>query len=886
MVTGDMLSPGSQLGPYEIVSLLGAGGMGEVYRARDTRLNRAVALKVLPRVLAADTNRRLRFEDEARAASALNHPNIVSIYDTGDQEGLSYIVSELVEGESLREMIARGPLPPSRAADIGAQVADALSAAHGASIVHRDLKPENIMITRDGRAKVLDFGLAKYIAPPGPADEDATKLLTRTSPGAVLGTAAYMPPEQVMAREVDGRSDIFSLGLVLHECLGGQQTFRRETAAEAMTAILREDPPELPETLSPALRQIVFHCLEKEPERRFHSARDLAFALRTISPSGAGSRSSTRTPALSAPPRRVWLWALAAAILAVSLALVATTHFREAAPLDLARYRFTPFANDHEPESGGAWSPDGKSIAYLKTIDGIPQLLVRALDAPTPIQLTRSKAAVGNVFWSPDSTLVYYTVRAGKGELWGVSPAGGRSTRIMEDLSCAAISPDGKAVALWRATEAGGEVQASVWISSPRAAAPRPYKPAPFAVPLDSSGNSLSFSPDGTSILLIAAGVSPAVWLLPFPESRGAPRRLFAGTEFNWVPRASWMPDSRHALLSFSTGESEPALWMADLKAENLRRLTASAHGEEEPSLSPDGRRAVFTSVAQDFDLLELPLDGGQPRTLLANSRNTYSPSWSPAGDQFLYSTDRDGTSEIWVHNVKAAIDRPLVTPRDFPAGTTTGLAHPVFSPDGSRFAFVRSSTNEPTTIWVEPLVGGAPIRLAADYIVAPTWSPDGNSIAGLMHRDRPWQPAIVGVGANMTPRVIPGAPTCLMPLEWSPAGDWLACEARDGIQLFSADGQRRRKLPALDTNAVAFSRDGKTLYAAGREGGHAFLKAIDIAGGTVRDIATYTGEFTISGGATYRARLSLAPDGKSLAASVAQTQSDLWIVEGYPLSR
>ena len=881
-----MLAPGIQLGPYEIVSLLGAGGMGEVYRARDTRLGRAVALKVLPADLAADAGRRLRFEDEARAASALNHPNIVSIYDTGDQEGLAYIVSELIDGESLRDMIDRGPMPSSRVADIGAQVADALAAAHAASIVHRDLKPENIMLTRDGRPKVLDFGLAKHIAPPAPGDSDATKLLTRTSPGAVLGTAAYMSPEQVRAGEIDFRSDIFSLGLVLHECLAGQQTFRRATAAEAMTAILREDPPELPETVSPALRQIVLHCLEKEPERRFHSARDLAFALRTVSPASAGSRTSSAGQAAPAPRARGWVWPGAAALLALSTAALAWVHFREPTPIELAAYRFAPFANDSEDENRAAWSPDGKSIAYLKTIDGIPQVMVRALDSPTPRQLTRSAAAVTDTFWSPDSTLVFYAVRAGRGELWGVSPSGGRPTRIMEDLRGAAISPDGQTLAIWRATETGGEVQSSVWISSPRNAAPRLYKPAPFAVPLDSPGSSLAFSPDGASILLIAAGVSPEIWLLPFPESTGTPRRLFAGTEFNWVPRASWMPDSRHAMLSFSRGESESALWLADLGTGRLRRLTASARGEESPSLSPDGRRAVFSAVTEDFNLLELPLDGGKPRTLLANSRNMYSPSWSPAGDQFLYATDRDGTSEIWVHNLKAGIDRPLVTPRDFPPGTTTGLAHPVFSPDASRFAFVRSSTNEPTTIWVEPIVGGAPIRLAAQYIVAPTWSPDGNSIAGLMHRERPWQPAIVGVGANMTPHAIAGAPTCLIPLEWSPAGDWLACEARDGIQLFSPDGQRRRKLPGMNTSAVVFSRDGRTLYAAGREDGRTFLKAIDVASGAVRDIAAHTGDFTLSGGATYRARLSLAPDGRSLATSVAQSHSDLWIMEGYPLPR
>jgi len=690
-----------------------------------------------------------------------------------------------------------------------------------------------------------------------------------------------------MAGDVDGRSDIFSYGLVLYECLTGQSPFPRTTPAEVMTAILREDAPDLPETVSPALRQIVAHCLEKERDRRFHSARDLAFALRTVQPTSAGSRPTGQLAAIAASRSRMWLWPALAIGMALLLAAVAVPHFLERAPIDLAAYRFTPFANDHEPEDDAVWSPDGKSIAYLKTIGGTPQLMVRALDTAVPIQLTKSAARVGQPFWAPDSTLIYYTAHEGKGELWGVSPVGGRAARILQNLRTAAIAPDGKTLALWRAEEtAGGDIKASLWISSPPGAAPRPYQPAPFAVPLDSAGNSLGFAPDGASILLVTAGVSPAIWVLPLPENRGTPRRLFADMEFNWVPRASWFPDSRHAVLSFSTGGTLPSLWLADLKREKLRRLTASAGAEECPSLSPDGRRMVFTGTTDDYDLIELPLDGSKPRTLLANSRNMYSPSWSPQGDQFLYATDREGASEIWLHNLKASLDRPLVTARDFPAGTTS-LVHPVFSPDGSRFAFVRSSTDEPTTIWVEPIVGGAPIRLTAEYIVAPTWSPDGNSIAGLMHRERPWQPAIVGVGANMTPHVIAGAPTCLMPLEWSPAGDWLACEARDGIQLFSPDGQHRRTLPKLNTSAISFSRDGKTLYAAGRDDGRTFLKSIDLTAANpaaaVHDIATHTGEMTISGGATYRARLSLSPDGKSLATSAVDRKSDLWLLEGYP---
>jgi Tol biopolymer transport system component len=857
--------------------------MGDVYRAKDSRLRRTVAVKVLPPDVSDDAGRRQRFDAEARAASALNHPNIVSVFDTGTHDGLAYIVTELIDGESLRDLLRNGPMPVSRVVDMASQVADALAVAHAASIVHRDLKPENIMVTRDGRPKVLDFGLAKQIEAPNRIDSDATRLITRTSAGTVLGTAAYMSPEQVMAKELDARSDLFSFGLVLHETLTGRQTFQRATPVEAMTAILREDPPELPEAIPPSLRAIVMHCLEKEPERRFHSARDLAFALRTVTGSSVtAARGSGQVVPLAKKVPRKWIWPAAATALAVLVAAIGLVHFLEMPPIDLAAYRFTPFANDHEAEDEAVWSPDGKSIAYLKTIEGTPQLMVRALDSAIPVQLTKGKVKITNAFWSPDSTLIYYTARMSNGELWGVSPSGGRSARILENLRNAAISPDGKTLAIWRAEETGGNVRSDLWISTPPGSTPQRYTPDPFAIPLDSVGNGLWFSPDGQSILLVTAGVSPAIWVLPYPASRGKPRRVFEKMEFNFVPRASWMPDSRHAVLSFSTGGGQSALWLADLQREKLRRLTASAGAEEDPSLSPDGRRLVFTSTTDDFDLIELPLDGSQPRTLLANSRNMYSPSWSPDGDQFLYATDRDGSSEIWSHNVKARLDRPLVTPKEFPAGTTS-LSHPVFSPDGSRFAFVRSAADEPSTIWVMPSVGGAPIRLTSEYMVAPTWSPDGNSIAGLMHRERPWQPAIIGVGANMTANVIAGAPTCLMPLEWSPSGDLLACEARDGVRLFSPDGQKHKTLPVVGSTAIAFSKDGSTLYAAGREDGRTFLKAVAVATGAVREIATHTGDMTISGGSTYRARLSLSPDGKSLATSAVERKSDLWLLDGYP---
>ncbi|MDQ2979891.1 MAG: serine/threonine-protein kinase, partial [Acidobacteriota bacterium] len=280
------LSAGTRLGPYEIVAPLGAGGMGEVYRARDTRLGREVAVKILPEALAADTDRLRRFEQEARAASALNHPNIVTIHDAGQEGAVSYIAMELVEGQSLREVLAAGPLPLKKAIDIAAQVSSGLAKAHASGIVHRDLKPENVMVTTDGVAKILDFGLAKLALNP------SAKLLSQaeteagqTEPGILLGTVGYMSPEQAAGRTLDFRSDQFSFGAILYEMLSGRRAFQRATAVETLTAILKEEPLPLA-TANPAapepLRRMVERCLAKDLEDRYASTGDLARDLADV----------------------------------------------------------------------------------------------------------------------------------------------------------------------------------------------------------------------------------------------------------------------------------------------------------------------------------------------------------------------------------------------------------------------------------------------------------------------------------------------------------------------------------------------------------------------------------------------------------------------------
>ena len=382
------VATGTRVGPYEIVGWLGAGGMGEVYRARDPRLGREVAIKLIPETFATDASRLHRFEQEARAAGQLNHPNILTVFDVGTHEGAPYIVSELLEGESLRSRLREAPPARRKAIDYARQIAEGLAAAHDKGIVHRDLKPDNLFVTSEGRLKILDFGLAKLTQP---ADDAArhTGMPTETGAGTVMGTAGYMSPEQVRGETVDHRSDIFSFGAVLYEMLTGHPAFTRGTAAETIVAILKEDPPELSSaTIPPALVRIVTHSLEKAREARFQSAHDLAFDLESLSgTSGAAS------PAVGfAAPRR-WRPALGVAVVVLSLlAAVASWLIRRTRPQPvdppLANARFERFTDWEGTEGGAEISPDGRFVAFLADRDGQLDLWVSQVGTGRFVNLT------------------------------------------------------------------------------------------------------------------------------------------------------------------------------------------------------------------------------------------------------------------------------------------------------------------------------------------------------------------------------------------------------------------------------------------------------------------------------------------------------------------
>jgi eukaryotic-like serine/threonine-protein kinase len=393
------LPANSRLGLYEIKSTLGVGGMGEVYRARDSRLHRDVAIKILREDAASSTERQSRFEREARAVAAFNHPNIVAVYDFGIEDGKQFIVSELVEGESLRSLLSK-PVPVRKLVEISTQVADGLAAAHAAGFVHRDLKPENIMIGKDSRVKILDFGVARQThavhVPATASDTDETFVPDSdgagelTEHGSVIGTASYMSPEQATGRAVDYRSDQFSFGLVAHEMATGKQAFARASGVETMAAIVRDEPPAIEEKVPAPLRWIIDRCLQKEPEQRYESTRDLFRDLQNLRDHLTESyKSGAFAPVMSQTKGRRWI--LTGVCTSCVLIAGLLGYLLRPTGQDIGNLRYTPFASD---ALGGLWSPDGKAVAYVGTEHGIEQVFLRYLNSPNPVQVTHEKRSV------------------------------------------------------------------------------------------------------------------------------------------------------------------------------------------------------------------------------------------------------------------------------------------------------------------------------------------------------------------------------------------------------------------------------------------------------------------------------------------------------------
>jgi Tol biopolymer transport system component len=572
---------GRKLGNYEVTAKLGEGGMGEVWRARDERLNRSVAVKMLPAGLAADPGLRARFEQEARALAALNHPNIVAIYDVGQDDGRAYMVSELVEGESLRSLLERGPLPVRKAIDFATQMAEGIAAAHALGIVHRDLKPENVMVACNGQVKLLDFGLARQNAP---VSGDRTATIALSQPGTVMGTAGYMSPEQVRAEPVDPRSDIFSFGCVLYEMIAGRRAFQSTSAVETMHAILNSDPPEFEgdaANLPPALSVIVRRCLEKRPEQRFQSAADLAFALKSISLIGTSANPSAIRPAAPRPvARRRMLWP-AAILSAITLLItgyaVRALTFRLASP----EYRRVTFRKGDV--TSARFTPDARSVVYTARWEGRPARVFlavpgspesRDLGLPDGCRILAVSSKEELAFASP------------AGALERMSIAGGQMRPLLDGVLDADWSPDGNSLAVLRS------VNGVVRLEYPIGTTLVDRIPWPL--------ESIRVSPDGQSVAFLSfvQGRRVGLHIVNRSGSKQFLGPISGQTSTNEPSSLAWSSDGTEIWFRSMDSSDPQTVYAVNLKG--VRRTVANLPGRVRFfDLAKDGRVLLSTGSTQ-----------------------------------------------------------------------------------------------------------------------------------------------------------------------------------------------------------------------------------------------------------------------------------------------
>jgi serine/threonine protein kinase len=875
------LAAGTKLGHYEILALIGVGGMGEVYRARDTRLGRDVALKILPDRLANNPERRARFETEARAASALNHPGIVTIHDIGNVDGVAYMVTEFIDGASLRQS---RPEALRRQLDIAAQIAEALAAAHAARITHRDLKPENIMVTRDGRVKILDFGLARQ-GTSSPAEETLTAV---TTPGTILGTVGYMSPEQARGYAADARSDIFSLGAVMYELFSGHRAFEGQTPADVLSAILKSDPPELLSTIPAGVRQIVERCLEKDPARRFQSTQDLAFALRAV----AGSSLTAVVPLTIAEPpaaksKRVW-WPIAAAAAAVLVWAVGSWRLAtEPQAFDMSQFRLGPFATEDYFEGSPGWSPDGKSIAYIAEPKSGAELRVKSLDGSPPVALVRIPSlGLSQPSWSPDESRLYYINQALKGisaagPVFSVSRAGGEPTQVTQDnVFTAAISPTtGRTLAALMKEETGGKQQRVLTLSSPPGANGKRLKVFPGWAYV----NRLAWSPDEDKIL-IWLQVPPSIWLANVQSAEVKQIATPPGTI--WL-NFSWFPDNRHVAISWPRGdpvEDRTDLWILDTVTGRRSLLIPSTEDASDPSVRSDGKAIAFQSGRVDFDLKEVALDGSPVRPLVVTRQWEDSAVWSPAVPEYAYVS---GDAILLRRRESAGRDsepRPIVTSAAFSGEEKSRFASPSFSPDGARIAY-SAGYRRIGTAWISSVNGGTPARLGrfGGIVGGLSWSPDGRWIAF------DWIPDLSGGSRLAIIRVGSGEPmtladeACAFSPEWSTDSSRILCSKGGVLYTISAmEGASPEFLGKEYEPLAAWSREMHFIYAIRDANGKRQLGKLDWKSGTFQPLTEIPGDWIINTPLAGAVRLSLSPDGKSLATTIAKRIGDIWILEGF----
>ena len=853
-----MIRNETRLGPYEIVSAIGAGGMGEVYRARDPRLKREVAIKILPASFSSEPQRLRRFEQEANAAAALNHPNILSVYDIGQQDGSPYIVSELLEGETLRVRLRSGPLPLRKAVDYGQQIASGLAAAHDKGIVHRDLKPENIFVTNDGRVKILDFGLAKLTRSEGSEDGQVLTQTVQSDPGTVMGTAGYMSPEQVRGKPADARTDLFSFGAILYEMLSGKRTFHGESAAETMSAIVKEEPPELTETnrnVPLALERIVRHCLEKSPSERFQSAHDIAFDLQMLS----GQTSSVaRVTAISETRFRKWSRSTAATavIIAASLAgYLAGVRSAVAPP------KFRQLTFQRGSVHSASFAPDGQTVIYSAMWNGktTPEVFSTRIGdlLSRPLQLDDSRIA--DISSSGEMAILEHWRSlggwTGEAMLARMAISGGAPREVLDSVQSAGWFPDGGSLAVARHTGTTYQLEYPIgnvvyetpgWLDFVRVS-PKGERVAFIEHPSfgDSRGSVLMtgkdkkvtvLSPDWSD--LVGLAWSPGgdeIWFTA--SDSGISRALFAATTSGKVRTVLRVPGS---LTIHDFARDGRVL----LNSDTYRRGTV-AHREGDQS---------------DHDLTWFDWTRGQ--------------ELSRDGQWLLFDEEGEGGGHDYTVYIRKTDGSPAIR---LGPGRATAL-----SPDG-RWALAEDLKLRQYILY--PTGAGEQRQLTHDNLVhdAGRWTPDGKWIvfAGFEpgKKARTWiMPAEGGTAQAVTPEGVVGNQATL------DNERLLARDPEGKYSLYPLHGHGApTPVPQLKTDdyVIGWGADGQTLFVREAAQQSWRMRVVKVNLSTAKRGLFKEVEPPDRSGILGLGPIQITPDGKTYVYGFTRRLSDLYVVEG-----